>query len=402
MKTFQYVAKKDGAKTVKGKINAQSEEQAIDLINQLGFLPVSVEPQTVSRNTARKARARRVSQQEVATFSRQLAHLLRSGVSIIKALRILEEQAQHPQFREIIADILWNVKNGSSFSGSLTKFPKVFSPLYITMVAAGEEGGNLPQMLLNVANYLKRQADIRWKVKTALTYPLFMLALGVVTVYFVLTFILPKMRGLFDNIGTRLPWPTAVLLKTSDFLSDYWWVVMAVLIITFLVARRWIQSARGGKIISGMLLRLPLFGHIILKAELARFARTLVLMHRGGVSFLRSLEIAIPILSNDVIKKDLAVCMDSLTSGGTFGEGMRQSRDIPAMMGHLISVGEESGHVDEVLDEIADTYEQETDEQIKVMTTLLEPVMILSVGLIIGFIVFAMLLPVFDIDVLHQ
>ena len=210
------------------------------------------------------------------------------------------------------------------------------------------------------------------------------------------------MRSLFDNIGSRLPWPTAALLRTSDFLGEYWYILAAVLLAVGYGLRRWSQSVAGKRLLSAVLLRLPLFGNIVLRAELARFARTLVLMHRGGVPFLRSLETAIPILSNDVIKKDLAVCMQSLTSGGTFGEGVKQSKDIPAMMGHLISVGEESGNVDDVLEEIADTYEQETDEQIKVMTTLLEPVMILSVGLIIGFIVFAMLLPVFDIDVLNQ
>lgn len=402
MKTFQYTAKKDGAKTVKGKINAQSQEHAIDLINQLGFLPVSVVAQPAPGQSSRGIRPRRVSAVEVATFSRQLAHLLKSGVSIIKALRILEEQAQHPYFQQIVGEILWEVKNGSSFSGVLKKYPRVFSPLYVTMVAAGEEGGNLQQMLLNVAHYLKKQSEMRWKVKTALTYPLFMLALGIMTVYFVLTYILPKMRGLFDNLGTALPWPTAVLLKTSDFLSHAWWIVLAIVIAAGYGLRRWGRSERGRKFLSGVVLRLPLFGQIILRAELARFARTLVLMHRGGVSFVRSLEIAIPILSNDLIKKDLILCMDSLTSGGTFGEGVKQSKDIPAMMGHLISVGEESGNLDEVLEEIAATYEQETEEHIKVMTTLLEPVMILSVGLVIGFMVFAMLLPVFEIDVLNK
>ncbi|MCA9404338.1 MAG: type II secretion system F family protein [Candidatus Omnitrophica bacterium] len=402
MKTYQYVAKKDGAQTVKGRINAQSQEQAVDLINQLGFLPVSVVPQPAEAKSVRRSRPRRVSPQDVATFSRQLAHLLKSGVSIIKALRILEEQTQHLYFRQVIGEILQDVKNGASFSESLQKYPRVFSPLYVTMVTAGEEGGNLQQMLINVARYLKRQSDIRWKVKTAMTYPLFMLGLGIVTVYFVLTFILPKMRGLFDNIGSRLPWPTAALLRTSDFLGEYWYILAAVILAVGYGLRRWSQSVAGKRLLSAVMLRLPLFGSIVLRAELARFARTLVLMHRGGVPFLRSLETAIPILSNDVIKKDLAVCMQSLTSGGTFGEGVKQSKDIPAMMGHLISVGEESGNVDDVLEEIADTYEQETDEQIKVMTTLLEPVMILSVGLIIGFIVFAMLLPVFDIDVLNQ
>jgi len=404
MIAYDYVAKKNTGETVKGKINAQNQDEAVDLIHQLGFLPVSVVPEAEhgKKSATKKLNISRVSSKEISTFSRQLANLLKSGVQIIKALRILEEQTHNQNFKFVIAEILWKVQNGSSFSESISDFPKLFSPLYLTMVRAGEESGNLQQMLFNVADYQKRQEEILRKVKMALAYPILMCILGILTVYFVLTFILPKMEGLFENIGNELPLPTTILLVVSDFLSHYWYVFIAIVLLGFIIGRRSYQSDKGRALFSRMLLNIPLFGDIILKTELSRFSRTIVLLNRGGVSFLRALEISIPILSNDVIKKDLYICKDDLTSGGSFGEGIKKSSKIPVIMGHMISVGEESGNLDEVLEEIADTYEQETNDQINVMTTLLEPVMILSVGLVIGFIVFAMLMPVFQVDILAQ
>ncbi|MGE0269558.1 MAG: type II secretion system F family protein [Candidatus Omnitrophota bacterium] len=404
MNTFDYIAKKDTGETVRGKINAQSQDEAIDLVNQLGFMPVSVvpEPEVGKNKKLTQYKSGKVSSKELATFSRQLANLLKSGVSIIKALNILEEQTQNYYFKKVISDLLWNVKNGKSFSESLSKYPRLFSPLYLTMISAGEEGGNLQQMLYNVADYEKRQEEVLRKVKMAMAYPILMSVLGFMTVYFVLTFILPKMEGLFENIGNELPLATTILLVLSDYLSKFWYVFLLAFGMIFIVFRRSYKSEKGRAFFSRMFLNLPMFGGIILKTELSRFSRTIVLLHRGGVSFLRALEISIPILSNDVIKNDLEVCKKDLTSGGSFGEGIKKSKKIPAIMGHMISVGEESGNLDEVLEEIANNYEQETNDQINVMTTLLEPIMILSVGLVIGFIVFAMLMPVFQIDVLTQ
>ncbi|MBP9854353.1 MAG: type II secretion system F family protein [Candidatus Omnitrophica bacterium] len=404
MITYEYIAKKNNGETVHGKINAQSQDEAIDLVNQLGFIPVSVSAGLENKKKAVSVKNKygKVTAKELSTFSRQLANLLKSGVSIVKALDILSEQTQNQYLRNVVSDLLWNVKNGKALSESLGKFPNLFSPLYLTLIRAGEEGGDLQQMLYNVADYQKRQEEILRKVKMAMAYPILMAVLGFMTVYFVLTFILPKMQSLFENIGNELPLATKVLLFVSNALSHYWYIFFIIAGLLIFFFRRAYRSEKGRAFLSRFILNVPMFGGIILRTELSRFARTLVLLHRGGVSFLRALEISIPILSNDVIKQDLELCKNNLMSGGTFGEGIKESKQIPAIMGHMIAVGEESGNLDEVLEEIADTYEQETNDQINVMTTLLEPILILTVGLIIGFIVFAMLLPVFQIDVLSH
>lgn len=400
MSVYVYKAKKDAEKTVTGRINAQTEEEAIDLIHQLGFLPVSVELDSSEVEAKHFKRAGKVRSKEVYIFSRQLANLLKSGISVLRALTIIESQSQNLSFKKIISQISYDVKNGKSLSDSLGDYPKVFSSLYVTMVRAGEESGNLQEMLVNVAQYQRKQEEIASKVKMALAYPILMASLGLITVYFILTYVLPKMASLFDSLGDDLPLVTSILFKISTFLSTNWLLVFIVLLCLVFLFKQWKSTKVGAKTFGQYILHMPLFGEIILKTELSRFCRALVLLLNSGISIVRSLEITIPILSNQLIKNHLSYCRDDLIAGGSFGESIKELKDIPPMMGHLISIGEESGNITEVLKEIADTYEQETSEQIKMVTTLLEPIMILIVGLMIGFIVFAILLPIFQIDML--
>ncbi len=402
MATFIYKAKKSTAETVTGVITADTQDEAIDLINQLGLLPVAVQPQVKDEAEYGDARPQKISGKDLFLFSRQLASLLKSGVTILRALGILETQTQNKYFKKIIAKIGLGVKNGRSFSECLGEYPKVFSPLYITMIRAGEEGGSLREMLGNIAIYEKKQEELFSKIRLALAYPMLMLGVGVLTVYFILTFVLPKMSGLFKNLGNALPLPTAMLLNLSHTLKENGlWFLIGGLVLVFML-QRFGQLEKGRVALSGFLLSLPLFGEIVLKAELSRFSRTLVLLLKGGVPILRALEISIPILSNEIIKKDLTQCKQELAGGGSLGESIKRSPRLPLLLGYLIAVGEESGSLNEVLSDIADTYEQETDEKIKLMTTLFEPMMIMAVGLVIGFIVFAMLLPIFELDVLSN
>lgn len=402
MSTFVYKAKKDTAETVTGQIKASSQEEAIELINQLGLLPVSVEEKRGEDSSVNLKERRSVKANEIYLFSRQLANLLKSGLTILKALSILNEQTQDPYFKKVLTFIAQEVKNGRSFSDSLAVFPHLFPILYVTMVKAGEESGNLPEMLSNVAIYQKNQAEITHKVIMALVYPALMLTVGTMTIYIILTFALPKMIGLFQNIGSDLPLPTVILLAVSKILSQGWWIIAGLLIAAVMFFRRYSQTPHGKKEIALFSLKAPLFGPILLKTELARFARTLDLLLKSGVPIVRALEVTIPIIKNEIIRGGFQKCRDDLLTGGAFGEGILEIPYIPKMIGHLITIGEESGNLNDVLSEIATTYEQETNEQIKVMTTLLEPIMILLVGGVVAFIVFAMLLPIFQIDILTQ
>jgi type II secretory pathway component PulF len=399
MTTFLYTAKKDTAETVSGQVAARNQDEAIEYINQLGLLPVSVLPESVDQDTDKKGSIRQVKLKELSVFTRQLSNLLKSGISILRALNILKEQTQSASFRKVISSIVMEIKNGKSLSECLSYYPHIFSSLYIIMVHAGEESGNLQEVLYRMASHQQKQRKIISKVRMALAYPAFMAVIGVLTVFFLLTFVMPKMAGLFENMQNALPWPTVILLNLSHSLSQGWIFIVLIFAGIGLVLRQWIRSHQGRKVWSYLSLRVPLLGKIILKTELARFCRTLSLLFKSGTPILQALQVSIPVLSNESIKKKFTRCREDLKGGGSLGESLKQYKDIPPMMGHLIAVGEESGNLTEVLDEIAETYEQETDENIKVMTTLFEPMMMLIVGLAIGFIVFAMLLPIFQIEV---
>jgi len=402
MTTFVYKAKKSTAETVTGHINAQSEEEAIDLINQLGFLPVSVHPERAEGDKTDLGKKQKVKLRELYFFSRQLANLLKSGITLLRALTIMEAQTHNRYFKKVLNRISYLIKDGKTFSDSLAEFPHIFGSLYITMVNAGEESGNLQEMLVSVSLYQYKQEQILSKVRNALAYPVLMLVVGIGTIYFILSFVMPKMAGLFNSIGESLPLPTKILLSLSSFLSKGGLWILLVAGILGLLAYRMNRSKKGRKSSSRFVLHLPLFGEIILKTQLSQFCRTMELLLRGGVSIIRALQISIPILSNEIIKEHLMQCKTDLTEGGSFGASIRKYPEIPPMMGHLISVGEESGNLTEVLTELAEDYERETNEKIKILTTLLEPIMILTIGLVVGFIVFAMLLPIFQIDVLAR
>ncbi len=398
MTTFIYKAKKNNAETVAGQISARDHDEAVELISQLGLTPVLVVAKE-GNNTSEGLVFRGVKSKDLYLFSRQLTNLLKSGVSLLRSLNIIEEQTQNNNLKGIISRICSEIKNGKSFSDSLALFPNVFSSLFVTLVKAGEESGNLREILENIASYQKTQDETMSKVKTALTYPVFMGGIGLATIYFILSFVVPKMGVLFASLKNNLPLPTKILLSLGTVFSQYWFLILLVVAVFSFLVYRLGKSKKNKAFYSRMLLQAPLYGEVILKTDLSRFCRTMVLLLKGGVSLIKSIETAIPILNNEVVKDDLRKCQEDLTSGGSFGESLKKSKEIPPMMAHLVSIAEESGNINEVLSEIADTYEQETAEKMKVMTTLLEPIMILTVGLIVGFIVFAILLPIFQVDV---
>ena len=399
MPTFHYKAKKENAETVLGQISAQDADEAVELINQMGLVPVSVESK--SRGASKVETLQRyVRHKEVYVFGRQLASLLKAGVSILRALEIVGTQTRNPHFKTIIATLGAEIRDGRPFSDALSDYRKIFPTFYINLIRAGEESGNLKEVLLNITEYQRRQEEILAKLKSALVYPLFMGGVGVVTVIFILTFVLPRILALFNSMQESLPLPTVILLNISQFLKTGWyWIVLGMMFGYFLISK-FIHSSKGKASISQLELHLPGLGPFTLKVELARMARTLELLLRSGIPILRALQIATPVLNNELIKEAFSRSQTDLAKGGSLGLSLRQSPLIPLVVSDLVVVAEETGSLTQIFHEIATTYEDETKETIKVMTTLMEPVMILIVGSVVGFIVFAMLLPIFQIDAL--
>ncbi len=403
MPIFKYLAK-DGPKNTSGTVKAQSKEDAIVKINDLGYLPIRVEVQADNAKAeeiaSRHIFAPRVKSRDVTIFSRQLASFVKSGVPILRGLSIICEQSENPAFKEILNDIRLEIKEGASFSSTLKKYPKIFSSLYVAMVNSGESSGNLHEALLRVAKHRQKQEAIIASVRSALAYPALMVIVGMGTIFFMLAFVMPRLMKIFTRLDQELPVLTRFLIGLSTVLQDWWIWFLIGFIVAVMVIKQGAKTKTQQAFMSRLKLRLPLLGAFIYKSELAQFSRTLELLVQSSIPILNAIKISVPILNNIVIQNELLKSCKDLEEGSSFGKSLEQSKIFPKFMTSLIIVGEESGRMDEALGEIASAYERDTDETLKVMTSLLEPILILVMGLIVGFIVVAMLLPIFQINMM--
>lgn len=405
MPIYKYRAKKDPQNTVEGTVEALSEKEAIERVNQLGYVPVSIEEYQRSGQpkalTPDKPQGR-VASREITTLSRQLSSLLKAGVPILNALDIISEQSENSNLKHIIRAIRNAVKDGASFSSALSQHRGVFSSLYLAMIRTGEDSGTLPEALLRIAEYRAKQEEMFARFRMALAYPVLMAIVGFGTVLFMLTFVMPRLTKIYSTMEQALPLPTLIVLSVSQYLRQWWpWIIVLVILLALALKKQ--SSTQAGRVsLSVIKLHIPIFGKFVLKAEIARFSRTLELLIKGGIPILKALEISIPVLENEIIKTHLRKSYKELEQGGSFGRSLKNSSIFPLFMSNLIVVGEESGRLDDALREVANAYERDTDEALKVMSSLLEPVMILVTGLIVGFIVIAMLLPIFEINVMTR
>ncbi len=399
MPSYFYKAKRSNAETVTGRLEAQNHEDALELFNQMGLVPVSIEEVTQDILVS-KIHPRKIKSNEIFQFTKQIGGLVKSGVSLLKALEVISAQTKNPYLAKIIREIALSVKSGRSFSLALSEYPQAFSPLYVAMVQAGEEIGHLRDVLLDVAEFQKKQQELFSKVTGAMVYPFVMLSVGLLTIFFILTFVLPKIAIIYVDTSQSLPMPTLIVMNISNFLKIFWIPIVICVFLAIFIINRWRKTVLAKVLIGYWLLRTPFLRDLVLKTDFARFTRTTYLLINSGLTLVRSMEVAIPTVSNPQLRDDLSRCVTDLKSGESLGNCLSQSLLVPDMMQQMLTVAEESGSLQESLKDVAESYESDINETIRVMTTLLEPIMILSVGLIVGFIVFAMLLPIFSMDIL--
>ncbi|MDB4349907.1 type II secretion system F family protein [Omnitrophica bacterium] len=401
MPTYNYRAKKGSEGVVEGKIDARTEKEAIEKLGQIGYLPIRIEEAGKPAQRATFALGKvpaKIKSRQITIFSRELASLLKSGVPILNAIDIISEQSEDQKLRNVLRDVYSAIRDGDAFSSVLSRHPNIFPPLYVAMIRAGENSGALSDALLRIADHRAKQEEIISRFRMASIYPILMALVGLATVIFMLTFVMPRLMQIFLRIGQELPLPTQILISISTILRERWQAVILLLLVLILILRGQTKTRAGRFSTSLLKLRLPLFGKFMLKAELARFGRTLELLIRNGIPILRAINIAIPVLDNEIIKNQLKQSYKDLEQGGSFGRSLKNSALFPAFMSNLIIVGEESGKLEEALAEVSTSYERDVDEAVKIMSNLLEPLMILVMGLIVGFIVIAMLLPIFEIN----
>jgi type IV pilus assembly protein PilC len=398
MALYTYRALDKQGEIVQDKLEGSGELAVAHELRQQGLLVIDVREQSVGQKDI-LAPFKGIRLADLVVFSRQLATMINAGLPIVRALYVLSEQTENPKLNDVVVAVRKDVEAGSSLSEALEKHPEVFSRLYTEMVKAGEIGGILDGVLLRVADQLERDQDLRRKIRSALTYPIVVLVLAILAASFMLIFIVPVFARLFQDLGGTLPLPTQICMAISDILTSIWGVFvyagMALGVVLFL---RWKKTEHGRKVWGRAVLRIPAkIGDVVKKATLARFARTLATLSAAGVPILQSIEITATSSGNWVVEKALLKSRDAIREGIPIYRPLEEEPVFPPMVTRMIAVGEETGDIDGMLTKIAEFYESEVDAAVKALTSIIEPLMIVVVGGIVGAIVISMYLPMFKI-----
>ena len=355
--------------------------------------------QTLARQRSyeRKAKNYKLPLGELAIFTQQIASLLTAGLPLVQCLEALQEQTEDPVFRIIIRDVRADISYGNSFTSSDKKFPRAFNSLFVSMVEAGEASGALAEILTKVAGYFESTVKLTKKVKSAMTYPIAVICLAIALVNVLLIFVIPVFAEMFSSFGKALPMPTQLLIDTSNFMKhNFHWIVIGVVLFWYLFKKA-IATPKGRRIKDQLLVRAPIFGSLIHKMTLSRFARTYATLIRSGVPILRTLEI-VSAASNKVQIEDACVeIAKHVSQGGQVSEILAVNPFFPPMMKHMVKAGEATGNVDGMLNKTADFYDTECDATVAALTSLIEPLLIVFLGVIVGGIVMAMFLPIFNL-----
>ena len=404
MPTFIYRAKKGVEEVTQGSIEAPTQDEANALLVAQGLFPIAIEPQSPpsAGTPSRKKYASpfskiRVSSKEILLFTQKLSTLIRAKVELLSALKIIYEQLDRCAFKDVVLQIYNATKQGNTFSDSLAQFPQAFPPLFVNIIKSGEASGRIDFALEQINEFLSREQALAMRVQVALAYPSLLLSVGIVSIMVLMNFVIPKLKPIIESSGKELPLITRAILKFSVVSSKTWmaWLVIAVAVVMFL------GYQRGGYFLKMFVLKLrihlPLIKRLTKNQELAHFSRSLALLLSSGVVALKSLEIASATIENPILKSQLQKAYQQIAQGKSFAKSMEESTSLPPFFVRMVAVGEESGRLGEVLSEIARSYTQTLETDILLISSLLEPLLILFLGLILGTIVLAILLPTFQI-----
>src|SRR5919107_785686 len=398
MALYTYKAMDKQGEVVQDKLEGSGELAVAHELRQQGLLVIDVKEQSVA-NQDILAPFKGIKLADLVVFSRQLSTMINAGLPIVRALYILSEQTENPKLVDVVVAVRKDVEAGLSLSESLEKHPEVFSRLYTEMVKAGEIGGMLDGVLLRIADQLEREQDLRRKIKSAMTYPVVVLSFAILVASILLIFIVPIFAKMFEDLGGQLPLMTRICMIASDILTSLWGVlVYAAMGLGVVVFLRWKKSESGRKVWGRAVLKIPAkIGDVVKKATLARFARTFATLSAAGVPILQAIEITATSSGNWVVENALLKSKDAIREGIPFYKPLETGPVFPPMVTRMIAVGEETDDIDGMLTKIAEFYESEVDAAVKALTSIIEPLMIVIVGGIVGAIVISMYLPMFKI-----
>lgn len=397
MGQFRYTATKDD-KTITGTLEAATKEAALSNLRNQGLHPIVVKSETGAGKLPKlKLFGQKVGVKELAVFTRQLSTMVSAGVPLARALNTLQIQSSNAYFKKIIADIGKNVEGGIPLADGFAKYPNVFSDVYINMVRAGESGGILDEILKRLASQIERDSSIRKKVKSAMTYPIVILTVTVLAFFGIMIFIIPKISTILTDLGgedARLPIYTQFMLSTSDFLRSNAIIVGIVMAIIIYALRRYIKTPKGKYNFHALLLRTPAIKTVVIKVAIARFARTFASLMAAGVNVLDALEVTGGAMGNKVIEKELLDAAKDVKNGKQLSESLANSKHFPPIVSQMLAVGEETGKIDTILVKVADFYEEEVAATVDGLSSIIEPLMIIVLGSLVGLIAASVMGPI--------
>jgi general secretion pathway protein F len=404
MPVYEYTALDARGKTTSGIIDADGAAVARQKLRATGIFPVTIKesletPEKKTTHIAKLSRMlTRIKPVEIAIMTRQLATLITAGFPLVSAIDALVPQTKSYRLKTILAQVKDAIIEGQSFAQALSQYPGVFSPLFINMVRAGETSGTLEIVLERLADITEKQQDLNNRIQTALAYPVFMCMIGTLVLFVLLTYIVPSITAIFADMNQVLPTPTRLLIWLSDFFKSFWWVILIFVIAAVVALRHAKKTEKGRQVYDKTVLSLPAFGILAKKLNVARFARTLGSLLENGVSMLIALDIVKNIAANVLISRAVEAAAQDVGKGQALWAALNESKIFPQLSIQMIQVGEQSGELEKMLNKIADVFEKEVETSILRLTAYLEPVMILVMGCIVGFIVLSICLPIFEMN----
>ncbi len=397
--TYSYRVRDKQGKIITGKLEADNEALVSQRLREMGYFVIAVEEEKVS---LAKKEIRifqpKVKSKDITVFTRQFATMINAGLPLVKCLSILSEQTESPVLSEVVADVQHEVEMGRSLSEAMSKHGNIFKDLYTSMVKAGEIGGVLDDVLLRVATTLESEDEIRRRIKSAMTYPVAMFAISVLLLVVMLVFVVPAFEKMFKDMGANLPFLTKIIMGVSHFLVSWKGAILIILLIVgFVFFRRWLKTPAGRRRLDSLKLKLPVFGTLFHKMALSRFSRTLGTLVSSGVPILQALEITSNTVGNVLVAEAVENVRAGVKEGDSIARPLGQSPLFPPMVTQMLAIGEETGALDTMLNKVSDFYDSEVSATVEALTSLLEPVLIVFLGLVVGTIVIALYMPIFSL-----
>ncbi len=382
-------------KQVSGVQEADSKNDVLKALRKQKIRITFVKEKVASR--ALFSTKKKIKVKDMGLFTRQFATMISAGLPLIQCLEVLGHQMDHPELQSIIKQVTQKIEGGDTLAEALNDHPKVFGELYVSMVEAGETGGILDTILERLATHLEKMEALIRKVKGAMTYPLVVFSVSMGATVFMLLFLIPRFAAMFSDFGGELPMPTRIVMGVSNLLKHYGWLITIVIVLGVIMLKRYRATPKGARVTDALLLRVPVVGQVMRKGSVSRFSRTLGTLLSSGVPLLDGLKVTARAAGNTIVLDAVEHIKESVTGGSTLAEPMRATNVFPPMVTQMVSVGEETGRLDEMLTKLADFYDDEVDAAVDSMTAIIEPVMIVVMGLIVGGMLIAMYLPMFKL-----